>query len=66
MSLGRTTVICTNNDAEVGADVLSKTSRRLEVALDGTTLKLIMTKTTPHQRHYIGGQHGMEFTSQGD
>jgi len=66
MSLGRTKVIRTDTDSEVGADILSKNDRRLEVALDGTHTKLTLFKDTPHQIHYVGTLHGMEFTSKGD
>lgn len=66
MALKRTTVIRTDNDAAAGADVLSKSDRRLEVALDGTSFKLVLSKNTPHQRHYVGNLHGIEFTSTGE
>lgn len=62
----RTTVVNTSNEQEVGADILNKNDRRLEVALDRTNLKLVLTKKTPHQAYYVGTVHGMEFTSTGE
>lgn len=66
MSLKRTTVTRTDNDINVGADILSKSDRRLEAVVDGTNMKLVLTKSTPHQKHYVGNLHGIEFTSTGE
>ena len=64
--MDRTTVIRTDNDVAVSADILNRSDRRLEVVLAGSDLKLVLTKNTPHQRVYVGNAGGMEFTSTGD
>lgn len=64
--MDRTIVTCTDTDNTVGADILSKTSRRLSVAVDGTQTSITLTKNDPNDRLYIGTQAGFEFTSTGD
>lgn len=64
--MDRTTVTCTDTDSIVGADILSQTDKRLEVAVDGTDFKLSMFKRTPSEKLYIGNLGGLEFTSTGD
>ena len=62
----RTKIINTANGKTAGADVIQKTDRRLIVILDNSTLRVEMTKNSPHDKNYVGSLHGMEFTSTGD
>lgn len=63
--MDRTTVTCTDTSNTVGADILNKSDRRLEVALDGTTIKLVLTKKTPQDKLYVGSKNRLEFISSG-
>lgn len=62
----RTTVTCTDTDGSVGADILSRSDRTLKVALDGTSLTLVLKKRDPSHRYYVGSRNGLEFTSTGE
>lgn len=57
-------VTCTDTDKTIKADVLKRSDKRLEVALHGTTTKLILSRTDL-KRPYVGNMSGMEFTTRG-
>jgi hypothetical protein len=57
-------VHCTDTDKTLTADILKRSDRRLEVSLQGTTTKLIMSRTEL-KRPYVGNMSGMEFTTRG-
>ena len=63
--MDKTIITCTDNGNSMGADILDKSDRRLTVALDGTTIKLVLFKDTPTQKVYVGKKDGLEFTSPG-
>ncbi len=64
--MDRTSITCTDTETTVGADVLSQSDRRMEIAVDGTDFKLRMFKNTPADKLYVGNMGGLEFTSTGE
>lgn len=64
--MDRTKVTCIDTGTTIGADILSRTDRRLEVAVDGTAFKLKLSKRTPSDKLYVGHMSALEFTSTGD
>lgn len=58
-------VYCVNTEKDALADILEETDKRLKVALVGTQLTLVMTRSvTVHP--YTCTEHGMEFETFGD
>lgn len=57
-------VTCTNNDRVVDAKVLSRSMKRLLVALQAGpgTMELVLTRDDP-KKPFIGRMAGMEFTA---
>lgn len=64
--MDQTTVTCTDTGTVCGADILSKSDRRIQVALHDTDLTLVLMKDTPSSRLYMGSKSGLEFTSTGN
>ncbi len=64
--MDRTTIICTDTENTLEADVLERSAMRMKVALDGSEIALELYKETPNSPIYIGHKYGMEFTSTGD
>jgi hypothetical protein len=62
----KTKVTCIDTEKTLDADILKKSSKLLEVAVDGSNLKLKLTKNTPDEKIYIGRMSGLEFTSTGE
>ena len=62
----RTQVTCIDTEKTLDADILKKSSKLLEVAVDGSNLKLKLTKNTPDEKIYVGRMSGLEFTSTGE
>ena len=62
----KTKITCIDTEKTLDADILKKSSRLLEVTVDGSDLKLKLTKKTPDEKIYIGRASGLEFTSTGE
>jgi hypothetical protein len=62
----KTKVTCIDTEKTLDADILKKSSKLLEVAVEGSNLKLKLTKKTPDEKIYIGQLSGLEFTSTGE
>jgi len=58
-------ITCTDTDKTLNGDVLRKSDKFIEVAVEGTGAKLRLSKKTPHDKLYIGRLAGLEFTSTG-
>jgi len=61
-----TTVTCTDTEKTLSADILKKSDKFLEVVVEGSNIKLKLTKKTPDEKIYIGRMSGLEFTSTGE
>lgn len=61
---GTVKVTCTNNDRVVDAKVLSRSLKRLVVALQAGpgTMELVLTRDDP-KKPFVGRMAGMEFTA---
>lgn len=57
-------VSSTTNSTKVQADILEKSDKRIKVALQGTNITLVMTRSDP-RRHYVGSMAGVEFSTAG-
>lgn len=62
----QTKVKCTDTDLTLEADILRKSDKLLEVVVDGSNLKLKLSKKTPSETVYVGNSAGLEFTSTGE
>ncbi len=60
-------VTCTNNDRVVDAKVLSRSMKRLVVALQAGpgTMEMVLTRSDP-KKPFVGRMAGMEFTAPPD
>ena len=47
-------------------DILYKNKNRLEVAIEGTTIKIILKKNNPLDKYYLGRLSSMDFQSTGE
>tara|TARA_B100001123_G_scaffold12447_1_gene14573 strand:- start:53 stop:247 length:195 start_codon:yes stop_codon:yes gene_type:complete len=47
-------------------DILYKNKNRLEVAIEGTTIKIILKKNNPLDKYYLGRLSNMDFQSTGE
>lgn len=61
-----TTVTCTDTEKTLSADILKKSDKFLELVVEGSNIKLKLTKKTPDEKIYIGRMSGLEFTSTGE
>ena len=59
-------ITCTDNNKTLKASVMKKSDRFLEVVVEGTNTKVILSKKTPVDKVYIGRMAGLEFTSTGE
>jgi hypothetical protein len=58
-------VYCVDTDKDALADILERSDKRIKVALVGTNMTLILTRTDVRQP-YIGFAHGLEFETFGE
>ena len=58
-------VYCVDTDKDAIADILEQNDKRIKVALAGTTMTIILTRTDT-RAPYIGFAHGMEFETFGE
>ena len=47
-------------------DILYKNKNKLEVAIEGTTIKIILKKNNPLDKYYLGRLSNMDFQSTGE
>ena len=59
-------ITCTDNNKTLKASVMKKSDRVLEVVVEGTNTKVILSKKTPVDKVYIGRMAGLEFTATGE
>ena len=59
-------ITCTDNNKTLKASIMKKSDKFLEVAVEGTNTKVILSKKTPVDKVYIGRMAGLEFTSTGE
>ena len=59
-------ITCTDNNKTLKASVMKKSDRFLEVVVEGTNTKVILSKKTPVDKLYIGRMAGLEFTATGE
>ena len=59
-------ITCTDYNKTLKASVMKKSDRFLEVVVEGTNSKVILSKKTPVDKVYIGRMAGLEFTATGE
>ena len=59
-------ITCIDSNKTLKASVMKKSDRFLEVVVEGTNAKVMLTKKTPVDKLYIGRMAGLEFTSTGE
>jgi hypothetical protein len=59
------TLYCVDTEKDVTADVLEETDRRLKVAIVGTDITIVLSRTDIRYP-YIGHAHNMEFETFGE
>ena len=59
-------ITCTDNNKTLKASVMKRSDRFLEVVVEGTNTKVVLSKKTPVDKVYIGRMAGLEFTSTGE
>lgn len=65
MKIKQCTVYCINTQADAVADVLEESTKRMKVALVGTDITLVLTRSDA-RRPYVGRLGNMEFETFGD
>jgi len=60
--MDRINITCTDTGKTVGADVLSRSNNRLEVAVDGSKMKITLHRNKA-TKPYVGTVGKMEFTA---
>lgn len=63
-SLETCSVVSTETNKSIQADILKKSDKSIRVALRGTDIVLNLTRVDT-RRPYVGSRHGMEFTTYG-
>ena len=62
----KTTIINVETGISKKCDILYKNNKRLEVAVEETTIKIILKKNNPLDKFYIGNFSNMDFQSTGE
>jgi len=57
-------VTATQTGRTVRADIMSQTDKSIKVALVGTNITLVLSRTDV-RRPYVGNKNGLEFTTKG-
>lgn len=55
-------ITCTNNGNDAVADVLSRNDKSMTVAVKGTNIRLVLSRTDV-RKHYVGNYGSLEFTA---
>ena len=64
--MNKTEIYCIDNGRTATADILNKSDKRLQVAIEGSNSPITLFKKTPVDKVYSGRFAGLEFTSTGD
>ena len=65
--MDKTTITCLDkSEISHGADILEKNDRRLKIVFDDTDIPMVLFKSAPTDKHYVGQRAGLEFISTGD
>ena len=62
----KTTISNTETGVSKKCDILYKNDTRLELVIEETTIKIILTKTNPNDNYYKGKLSNMDFQSKGE
>ena len=62
----KTTISNIETGISKNCDILYKNKNKLEVAIEGTTIKIILKKNNPLDKYYLGRLSNMDFQSTGE